>query len=484
MPTPSNDNLPVIIVGAGPCGLIAAVALKKYNVPFVIIERASRSKICSNAGSGFELAPTSVTIFNRLGVDVSELVSIYKGLSVLNPDGKLMRNSTLSVKAGSVNRAHMQNILLKMLFPSPKDEEGVLLCGSGLETYREEVEESADGGRVVATLTSGETITGCALLACDGINSRVRAVMHGGYDSTKDWETNVERGNELDPLHFCDTIVYWGKTPLQKGSLLEEEFSKTQGNDGKLTSFVFSLTSPKVPANIYMIPAQNATVINWAITVASKEQSKSKNNDGSDLTRRGGGPLTEEEKARLFDFTNDGSNTESVIRGMEGLKILEELIRLTDAKNITEAGLFDRENLDLPFSSESNLVALLGDSAHPQTPLLGQGVNMAITDAYVYATNIAVSKKNKESPREAILKSTTAQRHKSSKSTVKMARFMCKLFTSQNRFVCWLMYLVCKYSPVSFIVGQVDDSDKSNSDFLKFLDESCCTPKEQEVLKA
>jgi len=483
MPTPSNDNLPVIIVGAGPCGLIAAVALKKYNVPFVIIERASRSKICSNAGSGFELAPTSVTIFNRLGVDVSELVSIYKGLSVLNPDGKLMRNSTLSVKAGSVNRAHMQNVLLEMLFPSPKDEEGVLLCGSGLETYREEVEESADGGRVVATLTSGETITGCVLLACDGIHSRVRAVMHGGYDSTKDWETNVERSNELDPLHFCDTIVYWGKTPLQKGSLLEEEFTKTQGIDGKVTSFVFSLTSPKVPANIYMIPAQDATVINWAITVASKEQSKSKSNDGSDLTRRGGGPLTEEEKARLFDFTNDGSNTESVIRGMEGLKVLEELIRQTDAKNITEAGLFDRENLDLPFASESNLVALLGDSAHPQTPLLGQGVNMAITDAYIYATNIAVSKKNKKSPREAILKSTTAQRHKSSKSTVKMARFMCKLFTSQNRFVCWLMYLVCKYSPVSFIVGQVDDSDKSNSDFLKFLDEICCTPKEQEVLK-
>merc|ERR1739845_223372 len=249
---------------------------------------------------------------------------------------------------------------------------------------------------------------------------------------------------------------------------------------GKLTSFVFSLTSPKVPANIFMIPAKNGTVINWAITIASKEQSKSKNNDGSDLTRRGGGPLTEEEKARLFDFTNDGSNTESVIRGMEKLKILQELIRLSDAKDITEAGLFDRENLDLPFSSERNLVALLGDSAHPQTPMLGQGVNMAIADAFVYATNIAVSKKNNKSPREAILKSTTADHHKGSKDTVKMARFMCKLFTSQNRFVCWIMYLVCKWSPTSAIVGQVDESDKCNSDFLKFLDEDCCTPKEQE----
>merc|ERR1712025_835816 len=78
-----------------------------------------------------------------------------------------------------------------------------------------------------------------------------------------------------------------------------------------------------------------------------------------------------------------------------------------DARDITEAGLFDRENLDLPFSSENNLVALLGDSSHSQTPLLGQGVNMAIADAYVYATNIAVAQKNKTSPREAILQSTT-----------------------------------------------------------------------------
>merc|ERR1712232_243923 len=170
--------------------------------------------------------------------------------------------------------------------------------------------------------------------------------------------------------------------------------------------------------------------------------------------------------------------------GVTDFPLLEKIFERTPAEDITEAAFFDRSNLDVPFSSDRNLVALLGDSAHPQTPLLGQGVNMAIADAYVYATNIAVSKKNKKSPREAILKSTTADRHKGSKNTVKMARFMCKLFTSQNRFVCWILYLVCKRSPTSAIVGQVDDSDQSNSDFLKFLDKDCCTPKEQEVLKA
>jgi hypothetical protein len=53
---------PVIIVGAGPCGLVAALTLKKADVPFVIYERASASKVCSNAGSGFDMAPTALKI--------------------------------------------------------------------------------------------------------------------------------------------------------------------------------------------------------------------------------------------------------------------------------------------------------------------------------------------------------------------------------------------------------------------------------------
>jgi hypothetical protein len=307
--------------------------------------------------------------------------------------------------------------------------------------------------------------------------------MHGGYDSTQDWETNVQRGREMDPLHYCDTLVYWGKTPMERGSKIDEEFRKTQGKDGKLTSFVFTLTTPQIPASLFIIPAQNATVLNWAITVGSKEHRKSKNNNGNDLTRRGGGPLTEEDKKRLFDFSSNGKDSESVVQGLTEFALLEELINLTPAKDITEAGLFDRENLDLPFVSENNLVVLLGDAAHPQTPVLGQGVNMAIADAYVYATNIAVAKKNKKAPREAISKSNTADRHKGSKNTVKMARSMLTLFTSQNYFLCWLAYLMTKFLPSSYFANAIDDGDKSNSDFLKFLDENCCSPKEQVLLK-
>jgi len=485
----NGHQLPVIIVGAGPCGLVAALSLQKYGVPFVLIERASRAKICSNAGSGFELAPTAVEILqNRLGIDVSKVMSHYCGMGIMTSEGKQIRHESIpDYDGGSVNRAELQQHLLKVVFPSSSEEEGVLVCGSGIESYQED----EAGGKVVATLTSGEKISGCVLLACDGIQSRCRAVMHGGYDSSKDWETNVQMGKTKDPLHFCNAMVYWGKTPSPKGSDLYNEFSKivkedkgSKDEDINRSYMTIGMPTLKAPASIYVVPVKNYTQLVWSITIRSDGQRKSESNDGKDLTRRGGGPLTEAEKKRLFDFTSHGKDSESVVRGIKNFPLLEKLIEVTPAKDITEAGLFDRKNLDLPFSSETKLVALLGDAAHPQTPDEGQGVNMAITDAYVYATNIAVALQTKtKSLKEALSDCDTDYRRKTVKSIVKNARRLCDLSISQNFVVVSLTRLVCKLVSAKAIMNQFDRADKSNRDYLIHLDESQCSIKQQVFLR-
>eukprot|EP01083_Nonionella_stella_P029414 80970_1 len=133
-------QLPVLIAGAGPCGLVAAATFQKRGVPFVILERASRSKICSNAGSGFELAPTAVQILKEgLGVDINKIMSSYGGVSFMTIEGETIRKEgfTNSYDGGSVNRTEMQQYLLDMIFPSAEDEKDILLCGSGVESYRE-----------------------------------------------------------------------------------------------------------------------------------------------------------------------------------------------------------------------------------------------------------------------------------------------------------------------------------------------------------
>jgi len=392
-PPPQPPELPVLIVGAGPCGLVAAVTLQKHGIPFVIIERATRSKLCSNAGSGFELAPTAVDILtNGLGMDLTDpreaVMSVYQGMTIMTIQGKKIRKGRLpdDYIGGSVNRAELQNFLLKRLFPAPQLEKGVLLCGSGVQTYHEyegsdpNSNSEEEQPRVVVTLTNGTKIVGCVLLGCDGIHSKVRAVMHGGNGDSN--LTYPKPKKEKDPLYYCKSICYWGKTLAPTGSDLHDEFQETQtllakdGNQTQSTCAVIAVATSKVPAVFYAIPSQQGNMLNWGITIASKKPPQHLSNDSSgDLTRRGGGVLTESGKQELLSFgtrrkkhiylrgrSTKKHQSSSILQGMRAgnFPLLEKILQNTPAEDITEAGFFDRKNLDLPYTSEKKLVALLG----------------------------------------------------------------------------------------------------------------------------
>lgn len=47
---------PIIIAGAGPCGLLCAVVLDQCKMPYHIIERVERSRLTADVGSGFDMA--------------------------------------------------------------------------------------------------------------------------------------------------------------------------------------------------------------------------------------------------------------------------------------------------------------------------------------------------------------------------------------------------------------------------------------------
>jgi len=442
-----SSNSPVIIVGAGPCGLVAALTLQKHGIPFVIIEKATRSKICSNAGSGFELAPTALDILgNRLNVPTHKIMLKYGGAHIQTFQDKVLGETQMTMPFCSVNRAELQNLLLEILFPTSDLEDGFLKCGVALDSY----EEDTANGKVTVYLKTGEkdessttSIVGCALLGCDGIHSKVRKSIHS--DQTQ------------DSLHFCNCVAYWAKCPIPNGSDFEKEFNKTQKYRDDGPSFVVALGTRTNPGSLFAIPTNGKLL--WGMFFSSEKPPA----DTNDLTRRGGGILTEKGKQELLKKF-EGSDTSTFIKS---------IVQQTNAADITEAGIFDRENLNLPYSSAGKLVAILGDAAHPQSPFAGQGVNMAIADAYVLASRIALGAKVGQGfvVPNSIAKFDTSDRRDSVKNVIEVSRDFTRWALSSNPITCFLFRLMITVLPLSWILNDAMKYDNSNAELMRKLEE-------------
>lgn len=347
---------PVIIVGAGPAGLLAALVLERHGqTPFVLLERATPSKICSNSGSGFDLAPTSMSIMKeRLGLSIEAAFPRYEKIHVGNMgDGVVVRQAPIDAEEYGASRSTMQHFFLEALLGEKNWKQmhteqsqttrrrtqssmGELRCGAGVTGYEESDEN------VTVKLEDGSEIVGSVVLACDGIHSSIRRQMVKAF----------LKEDEEDMYHYCNINCYWGKTELQQGSELHHIFP-----DYAKKSLMVMLGSSTHPGSFYMVPTERSQVFNWALCLHGDAPPKKSSDD---LTRRGGFVLDDKDKEDLQGIVQNYS------------PLIKRIIEETPAHNMTNVGLYDRDNLDLPYSTNKR-IALLGDAAHPQTPFMGQG---------------------------------------------------------------------------------------------------------------
>lgn len=179
----TKTDLPILIVGAGPTGLTAALELSRRGVPVRLIERRDGPSPLSRAVG---LMPGSMDIFKENGVEDA------------------IRAEAIEVEAIEIWRGDKQVSSLQMnthedpsvrLLCLPQDRtEGILtdeVAKLGVTTeYETEFESlSQDGDKITATV-NGETREYTTILGCDGSRSPVREAIGlkaEGYDLDEEW---------------------------------------------------------------------------------------------------------------------------------------------------------------------------------------------------------------------------------------------------------------------------------------------------------
>lgn len=457
--------LPVIISGAGPCGLMCAVVLQKHNVPFTIIERVEQSRLTSDVGSGFDMAPTALRIFEYLELPQwKERMSSFGGITMMKMTNgqhvRIINTDELPGKeAFAAKRSALQQCLVEKLgdnkdacASSSKEEKdgGGWISGTNAQFGVSVVGYEEEQDKVMVRLSNGTELEGRALLSCEGWRSATRAQMLGGAGKTEDADN--------DPVNFCGIAMWWGKCEVTPKILELLRPTQTLADDGGGESFCWFMGDGREPGNFVAALADGGQSIMWSAAQSCPNDPA----QSDDLTIRGGvrGAIVKEEY-------------ETIIQGR--CELIREIVSATEAKSVTKVGLYDRQNLNQNMVSTTTLggrVALLGDAGHPQTPFLGQGCNMALADAFAVCTRLGAAAAGGGSDSDGhddsdgqIVRSALSclddpLRKQFVKTTVTEARKIAKLSTSSSTFGNFCTRLFMKVAPTRYIFPRVDEGNR------------------------
>jgi 2-polyprenyl-6-methoxyphenol hydroxylase-like FAD-dependent oxidoreductase len=162
----------LIVAGGGIGGLAVTLALHRAGIDVMLYERAP---VFADIGAGMSLWPNATRVLKILGVldSVIGLGEPVTQFNLLKPDGTAI--SKISVEgfktpALCIHRADLHRSLWQRLPPS---------C---MEANQRLVSFVEDAGGVTTTFAGGLVARAEGLIGADGINSVVRAQLHGAAD--------------------------------------------------------------------------------------------------------------------------------------------------------------------------------------------------------------------------------------------------------------------------------------------------------------
>lgn len=206
------DAPPVVIVGAGPVGLVSALYLHWLRIPFVVLEEDADLSTAAKAGT---LTPRSLEIFSQLGA-IDDLLR--EGLRLDAIDLVERRKDRVLMRM-PLHELHRETSYPFTVNLPQSDYERILhehVQGSDLGEVRFEqrvvdLEQDETGCRLTVQTPEGmETLEGSYVLACDGGRSEIRrqlGIKHEGKTYPEkfaliDIEADLDSDADRKPSHL------------------------------------------------------------------------------------------------------------------------------------------------------------------------------------------------------------------------------------------------------------------------------------------
>jgi geranylgeranyl reductase family protein len=210
----SSPCTPVIVVGAGPAGATAALALARAGIPVRLLDRATfpRNKPC---GGG--ISARALRRFPYLDPALSRITTHHVSrLYLEGPDGRSTTIEADGPAALMIRRVEFDALLVALAVEAGAE----LVAGADIVQVRE------DDGRVTLTTRDGIQFTAPVVIAADGVNSVVarRLGLNPGWPASTvalDMmeETPRERLRDVDPSALWVSYGYHQRkseiTPLK-----------------------------------------------------------------------------------------------------------------------------------------------------------------------------------------------------------------------------------------------------------------------------
>jgi len=332
------DQEPVIIAGAGPGGLIAALALHQRGIPVRVFESVQTLK---PLGVGINLLPHSVRILHALGLreDLERLAVLTSELRYTNKFGQLIWAEPRGHAAGyafpqySIHRGQLQILLYDVA--RARLGEAQLCTGMTLDDWH----EHASGLAVQFKDAHGQTqtVTGRCLIASDGIRSAARRKLHPG---------------EGEPI-YAGRVLWRAISPGQP--YLDGRTMIMAGHQNQ--KFVCYPINPHLNAH-------GQADINWVAELYMPDWIPPKQDWNREVSRD---RFAAAFQTWRFDWLD-----------VPGL--------IESAGTVYEYPLVDRDPLE---RWTYGRMTLLGDAAHPMYPIGSNGASQAILDAEALADQLA-----------------------------------------------------------------------------------------------